>query len=73
MTAAQLDETLAAHGRFWAVVSVRRDGIVHDASGEASAWLDRHCHVRHSHERPRFDYRMYRVDLFLCGAPADGR
>jgi len=73
MTAAHLDETLAGHGQFWAVVWVRRDGIVHDASGEVAAWLDRHCYVIHSHERPRFDYRMYRVDLYLCGTPPDGR
>jgi len=71
MTTAQLEEVLASHSRFWVVALVRREGLAFDSSGEVAPWLARHCRLIHSHQRPRFDYRVYRVDLHLCGAPLE--
>ncbi|HEY8469932.1 MAG TPA: glycosyltransferase family 39 protein [Longimicrobiales bacterium] len=73
MTTAQLEDVLASHSRFWVVALVRREGLAFDASGEVAPWLARHCRLTHSHQRPRFDYRVYRVDLHLCGAPLGDR
>jgi hypothetical protein len=53
---------------FWAVISVQRYGIVMDDRGELAAWLPRHCRLAFSHERPRLDYRRYRVELHRCRA-----
>ncbi|HEX7090794.1 MAG TPA: glycosyltransferase family 39 protein [Longimicrobiales bacterium] len=69
MNTAQLDEMLAGGSPFWVVALVRREGLAFDGSGEVAPWLDRHCRLTHSHQRPRFDYRVYRVDLHLCGPP----
>ena len=52
----------------WAVVSVQRYGIVTDDGGNLAAWLLRRCRLAFSHQRPRLDYRLYRVDLYRCAA-----
>jgi hypothetical protein len=72
MTRAFLDESLAHAGDLWIAAPVRRHGILMDDSGEAAAWIDRHCLLALSHERARFDYRVYRVDLYRCTADSSG-
>ncbi|MGD2068891.1 MAG: glycosyltransferase family 39 protein [Gemmatimonadota bacterium] len=72
MDPAALDTVLAAEGRFWAALPVRRYGIVEDWSGAVAEWLDDHCSLVETFERPRFDYRVYRVALYRCGADAGG-
>ena len=70
-SAAQL-ERASVDGGFWVLTSVSRQGLVPD-DGSARQWLDRHCRVELRTERPRFDYRSYRVELLWCGdmpAPA---
>lgn len=66
-TTAQLDSILDVDKSLWAVVSVKRYGIVGDDNGELAQWFSNHCRVRGQYQRPRFDYRMYRVDLWRCG------
>ncbi|OLC77092.1 MAG: hypothetical protein AUH78_05220 [Gemmatimonadetes bacterium 13_1_40CM_4_69_8] len=56
------------HQDLWAVVSVQRYGVVMDDRGDLAAWLLRHCRLAFSHQRPRLDYRLYRVDLYRCRA-----
>lgn len=65
MDPAQLSSALAEEGGFWVVTSHRRRGIAGDAV-EVADWLDRHCHTMHTYERPRIDYRTYRVDVHWC-------
>ncbi|MEE9269286.1 MAG: hypothetical protein V3V49_03410, partial [Candidatus Krumholzibacteria bacterium] len=62
-----LDRALAREGDFWAVASVKRNGITGDLPGADTGWLAEHCRLAHSHMKPRFDYRIYRVDLYRCG------
>jgi hypothetical protein len=50
----------------WAVVSTKRYGIVEDDSGQLQDWLKRRCQIENSFTHPRFDYRVYRVDLYRC-------
>ena len=61
-----LDSTLASESDFWAVASVKRYGITGDLRGADTRWLPQHCRLAHSHMKPRFDYRIYRVDLYRC-------
>lgn len=66
-------DTVALHAllererALWAVVSVQRYGIVTDDRGALGAWLRDHCRLTFSHQRPRLDYRLYRVELYRCG------
>ena len=62
-----LEQMLADEGDLWVVASVRRFGMVGDA-GAAMRWLDRRCTLAHAHERPRWDFRRYRVELYRCRA-----
>lgn len=66
-TTVQLDSVLNADRSLWAVVSVKRYGIVGDDNGDMAQWFSNHCRVKGQYQRPRFDYRMYRVDLWRCG------
>ena len=66
----RLDRFLAEERDLWAVASVRRHGIAMDDTGAVAAWLDAHCRRAHAHQRPRWDYRVYRVELWRCTAPA---
>lgn len=63
-----LEEHLQKERRLWAVVSFRRYGIVGDASGSIDGFLTEHCRRQASYERTRLDYRVYRVELYLCTA-----
>ncbi|HEX8694382.1 MAG TPA: glycosyltransferase family 39 protein [Longimicrobium sp.] len=62
----RLDGYLAAERDLWVVTSVRRYGIVGDGGGRAAAWLDGHCRREMAYERPRWDYRVYRVEVWRC-------
>ncbi len=64
---AELDEALRQTGGFWVVGSYRRYGMVLD-NGRVSRWLDANCRRVLKTERPRLDYRTYRVELHWCGA-----
>jgi hypothetical protein len=71
-----LDETLAGEGGFWLVSSHHRRGLILGGSPVAT-WIRRHCRTTMVTERPRLDYRSYRVELAWCGdqrltAPAGG-
>lgn len=67
-TAARLDTLLQREHDAWVVTSVKRYGIVGDDRGEIAAWLSDHCRQVTTYQRPRLDYRMYRVDLWRCTA-----
>ncbi len=67
MTRQFLESQLVRGGDFWAVIPVQRYGIVMDGTGEVGGWLNANCRLSESHQRPRLDYRMYRVDLYRCG------
>jgi hypothetical protein len=62
--AAQLDE----ERDLWVVLPVQRYGIVSDDSGDVSQWLNANCRLNSSYERPRLDYRVYRVNVYRCRA-----
>jgi len=63
-----LDSLLAAERNIWLVLSVQRSGVLADGSGVIRDWSRRHCSVIDSWERPRLDYRTYRVELQACAA-----
>lgn len=65
---AALDSALHRYGDLWAVTSVKRFGIAEDDNGEMARWLGDHCRPVEQFQRPRLDYRMYRVDLWRCRA-----
>lgn len=68
--AAALDSALARYQDLWAVTSVKRYGIVGDDTGEMAVWLRQNCRQKGEYQRPRLDYRIYRVDLWRCTAGA---
>jgi hypothetical protein len=68
--AAALDSALARYHDLWAVTSVKRYGIVGDDTGEMAVWLRQNCRQKGEYQRPRLDYRIYRVDLWRCTAGA---
>lgn len=61
-----LDSTLVARRDLWVVTSVKRYGIVGDDTGGMARWLSDHCRQVDTYQRPRLDYRIYRVDLWRC-------
>jgi hypothetical protein len=63
---ARLDSLLAKEGTVWAVVSVKRYGIVGDDAGTVGTWLRQRCRPVDSYQHPRLDYRVYQVDLWQC-------
>ncbi|HEY9463038.1 MAG TPA: glycosyltransferase family 39 protein [Vicinamibacterales bacterium] len=63
---AYLDGILQREGTVWPVVSAKRYGIVEDNDGQLASWLSEHCRLVSSFTRPRFDDRIYRVDLHRC-------
>lgn len=65
-TAAGLDSALKRYQDVWAVVSVKRYGIVGDDTGGMASWLRQNCRQKGEYQRPRLDYRIYRVDLWRC-------
>lgn len=68
-SSAALDSVLHRDGDVWAVTSVKRFGIAGDDTGEMSRWLATNCRQVDEYQRPRLDYRMYRVDLWRCTEP----
>jgi hypothetical protein len=63
-----LEEALAAEGGFWLVSSHHRRGLI--LGGEpVTDWIRTHCRATMVTERPRLDYRSYRVELAWCGDP----
>lgn len=66
-----LSTILEAESQVWMVVSRRRYGIVGDQSGEARAWLSRHCQEAEAFLPTRFDFRMYEVQLHRCSNATD--
>lgn len=65
---ARLDAWVAAEGEVWVVASVKRYGIALDDSGALAAWLARRCRRDAAFERPRWDYRVHRVEVWRCTA-----
>jgi hypothetical protein len=68
--AAGLDSALKRYSDLWAIVSVKRYGIVGDDTGEVAFWLRQNCRQKGEYQRPRLDYRIYRVDLWRCTSGA---
>lgn len=62
----RLDSLLDQEKETWAVVSVKRYGIVGDDTGQMAQWLSNSCRLVDTYQRPRLDYRLYRVDLWRC-------
>lgn len=67
MDVAQLERTFSREKGFWVIGSYRRYGMLHDSTRAIERWLDASCRVVLRTERPRLDYRMYRVQLHWCG------
>ncbi len=67
-----LNRTLASTGGFWVVASHHRNGMI-GGGDDVERWIGMHCQERLVTERPRLDYRNYRVTLHWCGdrAPAE--
>jgi hypothetical protein len=53
-------------GNFWLIGSYRRYGLA-GGGGGTTDWIRGNCRTVQVHERPRFDYRNYRVELHWCG------
>jgi len=68
-SAAGLDSALNLYRDLWAVTSVKRYGMVGDDTGEMARWFWRNCRQQGEYQRPRLDYRIYRVDLWRCQIP----
>lgn len=64
-----LDSLLAREGDLWLVLSVKRYGIVNDDRRLVETWASTHCQFTDGFEHPRFDYRLYRVNLYRCRLP----
>jgi hypothetical protein len=67
---ARLDSLLTKEQSMWAVVSNKRYGIVGD-DGSIATWLNGKCRLTGAYQRPRLDYRMYRVELWHCQSAAN--
>jgi hypothetical protein len=72
VSVAGYEALLARERDAWVVTSVKRYGIVGDDSSEISRWLSENCRMVDQYERARFDYRLYRVDLWRCTQRAEG-
>jgi hypothetical protein len=40
--------------------------MVGDDTGEMARWFWQNCRKKSEYQRPRLDYRIYRVDLWRC-------
>lgn len=65
----RLEQVLQEESDVWVIAPVRRYGIWQDANGELADWLVNRCRLDSSYQRPRFDYRLYRTDLYRCTLP----
>lgn len=63
-----LDRILADEGSIWTIIPLRRYGIWQDVDGELERWVRDNCRFFSATEKPRFDYRRYRAELYRCGA-----
>lgn len=63
---ARLERALAEDGEFWLIGFYHREGLVL-AGDDVDAWIRTHCHSVLRTQRPRLDYRVYRVELHWCG------
>jgi len=63
---AGLDSALHQYRDLWAIASVKRYGMVGDDTGEMARWFWQNCRKKSEYQRPRLDYRIYRVDLWRC-------
>jgi hypothetical protein len=52
--------------RFWVVAPLRRSGLLGDRDGSKFRWIQRHCSLRGTYRRPRFDYERYDTELYRC-------
>jgi uncharacterized membrane protein len=62
---AMLRSLRAVRSGLWLVVSRRRHSTI-AISGEVQQWVALHCRQVLVTERPRLDYRRYRVELYWC-------
>lgn len=71
----RVDALLGRLGDLWVVTSEKRYGIVGDDDGRLGGWLRSRCALRFTSQRPRFDDRVYRIDVYRCaaGAPVAGQ
>jgi len=63
-----LDSVLTREHEIWMVISAKRTGWVGDDGHRLQPWVIEHCREVQSNERPRLDYRYYRVELYRCRA-----
>ncbi len=63
---AAMDSLLKGRGSVWAIVWRQRNRIGQDPTGGLGDWLSRRCTLAASVERPRFDFRLYRSELYDC-------
>lgn len=60
------DDALRQTPAYWLITSIRRFGL-REGRPRLQAWIDANCRRVAFFERPRFDYRLYRVELHWCG------
>jgi len=65
-----LERTLTGSSGFWFVGSQGREGVI-GVDPAAAHWMDMHCETVLRTERPRFDFRVYEVELLWCGPASD--
>jgi len=63
---ARLERALVENGGFWLIGFYHREGLVL-AGHDVDDWIRAHCHSVLRTQRPRLDYRVYRVELHWCG------
>lgn len=62
---------LEQNGGFWLVTSHRRYGMMF-GTRQVLGWMRAHCRTEAVFQRPRLDYRTYRVELAWCGERQPG-
>lgn len=71
MRVSYLDSTLVADQDIWLIASMTRYGMVVDDDGAVTQWIAKHCSLDFTHEKPRWDYRVYRVNVHRCRAGSE--
>lgn len=62
----RLERTLTQAGGLWLIGFYHKEGMVLVGDG-IEDWIRAHCHSVLQTQRPRLDYRVYRVELHWCG------
>lgn len=62
-----LTETLEETRGFWLIGRYNRFGLMSDG-GRVEGWISAHCRTVLYTQRPRLDFRSFRVELHWCGA-----